>query len=120
MSALYVFIGGGFGAMLRWFIALSMGQSSNGFPTSTLLVNLLGCFLIGLASAYFMQQESKLQLLLVVGFLGGFTTFSSFGLELFNLQANGQFKMFVIYLLASNLIGILCVILGNRLMLKFI
>lgn len=120
MSALYVFLGGGLGALCRWLIALGMGQSVNGFPTSTLIVNLLGCFLIGVASAYFMQVESKLQLLLVVGFLGGFTTFSSFGLELFNLQAAGHFKMFIIYLFTSNLIGILCVILGNRLMMRLI
>ena len=120
MSALYVFLGGGLGAMCRWLIGQFMNRSAEGFPTATLSVNLIGCFLIGLASAYVWEQDSKLPLLLVVGFLGGFTTFSSFGLELFRMQEAGQFKIFVSYVLLSNLVGLLCVILGNRLMLKFV
>lgn len=106
--------------MCRWLIGQVMTKTNEGFPTATLSVNLLGCLLIGMASAYVWEQDSKMPLLLVVGFLGGFTTFSSFGLELFKMQEAGQFKMFVSYLLISNLIGLLCVILGNRLMLKFI
>jgi CrcB protein len=119
-SILMVFIGGGVGAAIRWLISLTLNSNSTGFPYATLVVNLVGCFLIGIASAFFLQSNDKLNLLLVVGFLGGFTTFSSFGLELFKFQEMGNWRMFTAYILLSNLLGVLLVIIGNRLTVKFI
>ena len=119
-SALMVFVGGGLGAAMRWLVSLSLNTNSTGFPYSTLLVNLIGCFLIGIASAFILQSNDKINLLLVVGFLGGFTTFSSFGLELFKLQEIGNWRMFISYILLSNLLGVILVILGNRITVKFI
>ncbi len=115
-----VFVGGGLGAAMRWLVSLSLNTNSTGFPYSTLLVNLIGCFLIGIASAFILQSNDKINLLLVVGFLGGFTTFSSFGLELFKLQEIGNWRMFISYILLSNLLGVILVILGNRITVKFI
>ncbi|MBR9859161.1 fluoride efflux transporter CrcB [bacterium] len=114
MNWLYVFIGGGLGAVCRWAIAQFI-QPQSGFPFATFTANMLGCLLIGIASYFILEQGSKLHLLFVIGFLGGFTTFSSYGFELMKLQQNGEFKVFVSYLLLSNLFGLLFVILGNRL-----
>ena len=110
----FVFLGGGIGAACRWGFSLLNQHQKSEFPTATLAVNLLGCFLIGVASSFIIQQNSRLHLLLIVGFLGGFTTFSSFGLELFRMQAAGNWKMFTAYFLLSNVLGILLVVIGNK------
>jgi len=112
MNLLYVFLGGGLGAACRWFASTQM-SSASGFPTGTLAVNLVGCLLIGLASAYLVNQP-KLSLFLIVGFLGGFTTFSSFGLDAWRMLNLGDYKNLVTYLLLSNVIGILLVIFGHK------
>jgi CrcB protein len=64
------------------------------FPLGTLIINLAGCFLIGIAQTFFLELISarrELQLLLVVGLLGGFTTFSTFSVETVRLVKAGQF-----------------------------
>jgi CrcB protein len=117
MSVAWVFIGGGIGAACRWW--LSSGIASTSFPYGTLTVNLIGCFLIGILSVYLVQQP-KLSLLLITGFLGGFTTFSSFGLDSFKLLQNADYKSFATYVLASNVVGLLLVIVGHKLATTFI
>lgn len=89
MSYLYIFIGGGLGALCRFGISnLVNGFTSSNFPYGILAANVLGSFLIGMVIAWF---ESRTQLftewrpLLVTGFLGGFTTFSSFSYETLQL-----------------------------------
>ena len=120
MNLIYIFLGGGLGAAARWGIAQIVNTPLNGFPYSTLAVNLVGCFLIGIASVFLLQNNDKLQLLLVVGFLGGFTTFSSFGLDLFKMFEQGNWKMLFSYFILSNVIGLLLVVVGNKLMSNFI
>jgi CrcB protein len=110
----WVIIGGGAGAGLRYLISNSDWlRLGNGFPLGTLLVNLLGCLLIGMlwqAS----QNNSLLSPLLVIGFLGGFTTFSSFGLESFQLFENGSYKLLGAYVLLSNIVGFALVYIGHK------
>lgn len=73
-----MFVGGGAGALLRW----TAGRLIDG-PWSTLLVNVVGCFLMGLLAGWLLgrEQEESWRLLLGVGLLGGFTTFSAFALD---------------------------------------
>ena len=114
MTLAYVFIGGGLGAASRWLVANSIKVSS-GFPWATLSVNLMGCFLIGIASYYALKGNHLLMSLGIIGFLGGFTTFSSYGLDLMRLLESGATKHFVIYFLTSNVLGLLLVYLGHKL-----
>lgn len=117
MNVALVFLGGGLGAACRWLISSQLSASS-GFPTGTLSVNLMGCFLIGIASVYLLQQP-KLSLLILVGFLGGFTTFSSFGLDAWRMLTAADYKNFAAYITLSNVGGILLVILGHKLATLF-
>ncbi|MEK7485507.1 MAG: fluoride efflux transporter CrcB [Planctomycetota bacterium] len=91
---LLVGLGGFLGAILRYLISTGLQKwTSSTFPYGTLTVNLLGCFLIGILM--FLAQEKQTlspsyRLLLVTGFLGGFTTFSAFGYESMRLFWEGQ------------------------------
>ena len=113
MNLVYVFLGGGLGAACRWLLSSQL-MSNSEFPYGTLAVNLLGCFIIGIASVYLVQQP-KLSLFMLVGFLGGFTTFSSFGLDALHMLSASDYKNFAIYVGMSNIVGILLVIVGHKL-----
>lgn len=112
MNVLLVFLGGGLGAACRWLVSSQL-SAGGGFPYGTLSVNLLGCFLIGIASVYLLQQP-KISLFVVVGFLGGFTTFSSFGLDAWRMLSSAEYKNFVSYVGLSNVLGLLLVIFGHK------
>jgi CrcB protein len=114
MNLIYVFIGGGVGAALRWMLS-SYLQTSSPFPLGTFAVNMIGCLLIGILSVFIIQNSNKWELLLMVGFLGGFTTFSSFGFDLFKLLKTSNYNMLLTYVLASNVLGLILVIVGNKL-----
>lgn len=112
LHALLVFVGGGLGSLSRYLVGLGLARwvSPQGVPAAvqsttvegadalppvhpgaTLLVNVVGCFLIGLVWGRLgvgMREETRL--LLIVGFLGGFTTFSAVGWETFALLGRGQ------------------------------
>lgn len=84
-----VFFGGGLGSVMRHFsILMARNLFGDGFPYGTLFVNVLGCFIIGALMELFalkISQPAQVQALLVTGFLGGFTTFSSFSFDVFRL-----------------------------------
>lgn len=112
---LLVAIGGMVGASLRYLISLTLAQAVNtGFPLATLLINLSGCLFIGLLYGNFSgtTQFSWIQPFLIIGLLGGFTTFSSFSLESINLLKSGAIGNLIVYLLASNLGGLSLAWLG--------
>jgi CrcB protein len=106
-----VAIGGGIGAVLRYLVA-NLGQSwtTADFPLGTLVVNIIGCALIGLVTALLIgplaQHREFLRILLIVGVLGGFTTFSTFAIDSFELFEDGRVRQAVIYILLSNVVGI--------------
>jgi fluoride exporter len=85
------------------------------FPVGTLTVNLLGCFVAGFLMHVFYDRASASELArlsLMVGFLGGFTTFSALGLQTFELFKGGQPALGILNLVVSNLGGLLLVWLG--------
>lgn len=89
-----VFAGGGIGAAARyWLSGLAYQRWGSEFPSGTLLVNVIGCFLIGLLMSIFEERfvlYPSLRIFLTIGILGGFTTFSSFGFETVALLRDGE------------------------------
>ncbi len=108
MAWLWVGLGGAFGAMLRYAISLLLPVALGQFPWATWYANVIGCALAGVflaASEKYALLQGDGRLLLLVGFLGGFTTFSSFGLESFNLWRHGYMGLALLYSLSSLLVG---------------
>lgn len=89
-----VAVGASAGALARWGAGLWLNARWTGFPLGTLLVNVLGGFLIGMALEWFGRMPNEMaRLLLVTGFLGGLTTFSSFSGESLSLLQRGDFSL---------------------------
>lgn len=111
---LYVGIGGFVGSAGRFLVGKWLGPiSPDSFPAATFVVNLIGSLLIGfIASALVRQQSAALQLMLITGFCGGFTTFSTFSAEGLKLLRAGQPLPYLIYVGASVLGGLLCCAIG--------
>lgn len=107
-------VGGGVGSGLRFLAGQTIPQPNSGFPLSTFMVNVAGCFLIGCLSSVLAAENHTWRLFLLVGILGGFTTFSSFGNESLHLFETGQFQTGILYIFLSNLCGLSAVYLGNR------
>ena len=106
VKLMVIAVGGGVGAVGRYLLA---GWT---FPLGTLAVNVFGCLVIGVLGAVFggphlIRQEYRL--LLMVGLLGGFTTFSTFGLETMAMINEGQFALAGVNVLLSNGLGLLAV-----------
>lgn len=111
---LFVGIGSFFGGIARYLIALCLKGHSDTFPWATLTANLAGCLLIGVLWAVFnrFHAPSQLNLLLTVGFCGGFTTFSTFSKESLSLLQTGNYVSFCLYAVGSVAVGILAVLVG--------
>jgi len=92
MNWLLVALGGACGATLRYGVSLLLQRASSGFPYATLAVNALGCAAAGVALALYERSgtAAPARLFLSVGLLGGFTTFSAFGVETLALQRDGR------------------------------
>ncbi len=93
LSVLSVFGGAGLGALLRWFLGSRLNAIFPTLPLGTLVANLLGGLMIGLALAWFSRHPSiapEVRLLIITGFLGGLTTFSTFSAEVVNLLWRGE------------------------------
>ena len=103
-----VAIGGALGASLRYGTNLAMlAWLGKNFPWGTLTVNLLGSLIIGLAWALFAKDvPDQSKHLLFIGFLGAFTTFSTFSLDIHQLIQNNQLKLALLYFTVSNIGGI--------------
>lgn len=112
---LLVFIGGGFGSVLRYIIGKYLNNAENEMPYGTFLANILGSLLIGLILGFAAKNNTLSQnqtLLLATGFCGGFTTFSTFAYENHMFLKSGDFTSFAVYTIASFIIGFLAVFTG--------
>lgn len=116
---LLVFIGGGVGALARYVAGTAIGARFGGsFPLGTLVINVTGSFVIGLLMTLLTERfklDPRWRLALVVGFLGGYTTFSSFEWETYTAIRSGGFGTGMLNVLASIMLGYVAVWLGSML-----
>jgi len=105
VNGLIVFVGGGIGAALRyWMTGGAYRVLGVAFPYGTLLVNVLGSVLIGFCMAFFDERfvvQPALRLFLTIGVLGGFTTFSTFSYETIALLQEGSWSLGILNILGS-------------------
>ena len=112
MKILLVFLGGGLGSVCRYAVSVAMARSGSPLPWATLLVNVLGCLLIGLL-AQTLARDSVLRALFIAGFCGGFTTFSTFVNEGTALGRDGNLTGLALYVAGSVAVGFVCLWAGN-------
>lgn len=113
---LSVFVGGGFGSLLRMMTITAFG---NQFYLGTLLVNLTGSFFIGFiynSDAKFLTQPIKM--VIMTGIIGGLTTFSGFALDFLKLAQMGEFKRAFLYFVITNMLAIGGCMLGYFISVK--
>jgi len=113
-----VMLGGAVGSALRYAVSLSMGSKLGpDFPYGTLTVNVLGCLLIGLLGVLLTgpwEVRDEVRLAILVGGLGGFTTFSTFGADTLAMLDAGRWSAAATYVTVSNLAGLGAVWAGSR------
>lgn len=118
MNVVIVGAGGFLGAVSRYLVSLATRGTLGAFPLGTLIVNIVGCFLIGALSSYSersLAPGSVWPLFLATGVLGGFTTFSAFGLETVSMIREQQVVAALIYISLSLVLGLSAVVLGRLL-----
>lgn len=119
-NILIVALGGATGSVCRYLLSMAVKNASNdtAFPIGTFVVNILGCFAIGMLSQMSVAASisDTTKLLLVTGFCGGFTTFSSYILETVSLSRSGDLSIAMLYIAASIVSGLLAVMAGIYMM----
>ena len=107
------------GTIVRYWLSGTVARRyGETFPLGTLVVNLVGCFFVGLF--YCLMQERYLvnqtvRSIVLIGLLGGFTTFSSFGLQTFTLLRDQEITLALLYMVSSNVLGVILVWVGYSL-----
>ena len=119
MKFLWIAVGGATGALLRYAVG-GWGQSltRGEFPLGTLVVNVLGCFAIGVCAAVLVGPvlvREEFRFAVMIGLLGAFTTFSTFGLETYALASDGQRLLALLNVALSNVVGLVAVWIGFKL-----
>ncbi len=107
-------IGGFLGAILRYLINVLVQNTH--FPYGTFIVNIVGCFLIGMAAYFFELQttiSTEIRLFFIVGFLGSFTTYSTFSNDSMNMLQNQKIYLALINISSHIIIGLLAVLAGR-------
>lgn len=119
MKAVFlVAFGGAIGSVLRYLVAVWMKNLiSSEFPWHTFSVNIIGCLVIGFMFSLTLGNISfdTIRLFVMIGILGGFTTYSSFGLETFDLFKQGKIIVALAYIFATNILGLVAVYFGYAL-----
>lgn len=115
-NLLIVGLGGFLGSVARYAASISIDQKMNAsFPYGTFSVNLVGAFILGLVYGWASQHasnSSNVKLFLITGFCGGFTTFSAFAFENFNLLNNRLTSVSIAYSMTTLILGVLLVWAG--------
>jgi CrcB protein len=115
-TSLIIGLGGFIGTILRFLLSSSIEKSfATSFPIGTILVNLIGCFLIGLLSGYFTQKlgdQTQLFFFLTIGVLGGFTTFSAIAMDSQVFIENGEYLKMLTYISVQAILGIALCLIG--------
>lgn len=115
IKVVYILLGGAIGTYLRYAVSgYSYKLFDWIFPVGTLVVNLLGSFVIGLIWGIFESTtlSPNVRVFLFIGILGGFTTFSSYMLETLNLYRDGEVRLAIYNMMANNILGLIMVIGG--------
>lgn len=123
-QVLAIAIGGALGALSRyWVVGMVSALFSRAFPFGTLAVNIMGSFLIGLCYVIIVEKlegAAQWHAILMVGFIGAFTTFSTFSLETLVLIQEGRLPAAGLYIVSSVLICLLAVMVGMWLAKQFL
>ena len=118
MRIFLLLIFGALGTLARYALqGVIQERSASTFPSGTLVVNLIGCFLIGGIGEYALLHLSfppDWRIGITVGFVGGFTTFSTYCWETVRMLQDGQWRGGAVYALASLVGGVICVVFGMR------
>jgi fluoride exporter len=111
MEFIFVGFGGALGSIARYKLGKVIAQKSNSaFPFSTFIINIMGALLLGVVSN--IDLNRNVYILIADGFLGAYTTFSTFMYEGFNLFQDNEKRNAVIYILSSLILGIIGYIIG--------
>lgn len=114
---LVIGLGSALGGIGRYLAQVFIGKYTTlTFPVGTLIVNLTGCFLIGILfglSSRYAWMTTEWRLFLITGICGGYTTFSSFSLESITLLRQGNYLYFCLYILGSVGIGLIATVVGS-------
>ena len=111
---LLVFIGGGLGAVSRFLLTTALAGKLGNFPLGTLAANFFGSLLMGLVVGLLAGRFESVRLFVAVGFLGGFTTFSSFSAETLALIQNGQIFSAAANVIVSVVAGLMACAVGLK------
>ena len=123
MNFLVVFLGGGFGAIVRYLLSLIMPKSICAVPYCTLLANFLGCFFATLVFSYFVVKTDFNPLyktFLITGFCGGLSTLSTLSLEVLEYMQSGDYARGIAYIVLSIVICLCSVILALVFVKKYL
>jgi len=124
-TKLFIFLGSGFGGLARYWISTAIHSfTGRQFPFGTLAVNVTGSILIGILFILIFEKFNMLSQIwkdfILIGFLGGYTTFSAFSIETFNLLESGAYKVAIFNIMLNIILGISATwagtILGRKLL----
>ena len=107
----YIFLGGGFGSIIRYAISKLFMANKSSFPWSTLIANFIGCFIIGIVIAI-VDSKSQLFLFFSIGLLGSFTTMSAFSTQALELIINQKYLIATSYITLTVLSCIIATVLA--------
>lgn len=113
-----IFIGGGAGSLVRFGVSYFLPYQQGKFPVATFITNLVASFILGLLLHYVSERSlpDSLRYLLVIGFCGGFSTFSTFAAESWYMWRDSEWTLWMIYALSSVLISIIMIWAGLKCM----
>lgn len=117
MNLVWVFVGGGLGSSCRYGIARLLAHYNLDFPIATFLANIISCVILGYLVGLTLKEglSENMKLLLMTGFCGGFSTFSTYSSESFQLLQNGNIAIALLYIGLSIVVCLICIWLGIKL-----